>query len=89
MEAWGTSVERFFTWHVDLEALTTEAFAFVTDPYASRNERAVIHALNDMRPEVVDVLEAMVLDGTEDIADVAAYLTAVFAPQMPIQPSYG
>ncbi len=82
-------MDRFFTWHVDLEALTAEAFAFVTDPHASRNERAVIHALNDMRPEVVDVLEAMVLDGTEDLADVAAYLEAVFAPRMPVQPSFG
>ena len=50
----------FFTWTVDLDALTDEAFAFVTDPRASRNERDVIHALNDMRPDVVDVLESMV-----------------------------
>jgi wyosine [tRNA(Phe)-imidazoG37] synthetase (radical SAM superfamily) len=82
-------MDRFFSWHVDLDALTTEAHAFVTDPHASRNERTVIHALNDMRPEVVDVLEAMVLDGTEDRADVAAYLEAVFAPRMPVQPPPG
>ena len=82
-------MDRFFTWHVDLDALTKEAFAFVVDPRASRNDRAVIHALNDMRPEVVDVLEAMVLDGTEDLADVAAYLEAVFSTQIPIQPSFG
>jgi len=82
-------VNRFFTWTVDLEALTDEAFAFVTDPHASRNERPVIHALVDMRPDVVDVLEAMVLDGTEERADVEAYLSAIFSPTMPVQPAFG
>ena len=82
-------MDRFFTLSVNLDALTDEAFAFVIDPRASRNERPVIHALNDMRPEVVDVLEAMVLDGTEERDDVAAYLTAVFTSGMPIQPQQG
>ena len=69
---------RLFKWTVDLEALTDEAFAFVTDPHASRNDRAVIHELNDMQPEVVDVLESMVMDGTEERQDVEDYLTVVF-----------
>ena len=69
---------RFFQWNVDLDALTDEAFAFVTDPHPSRNERAVVQELHDVNPEVVDVLESMLLDGTEDRRDVADYLTAVF-----------
>jgi hypothetical protein len=69
---------RFFKWTVDLEALTDEAYAFVTDPHPSRNERAVVQELHDVNPEVVDVLESMLIDGTEDRQDVADYLTAVF-----------
>jgi hypothetical protein len=72
-------MERFFQMRVDTEALTNEAFAFVTDPLPSRNEREVIQALNDFNPELVDVLECMVLDGTEERADVAAFIDAVFA----------
>lgn len=69
---------RLFHWTVDLDALTDEAFAFVTDPHPSRNERPVIHELHDFNPEVVDVLESMLLDGTEERRDVEDYLTAVF-----------
>jgi hypothetical protein len=71
-------MSRFFKWTVDLEALTDEAYAFVTDPRPSRNERAVVQELHDVNPEVVDVLESMLIDGTEDRQDVADYLTAVF-----------
>lgn len=69
---------RFFRIQVDTEALTDAAFAFVTDPHPSRNERPVIQELNDLNPDVVDVLECMVMDGTEDRADVYAYIAAVF-----------
>lgn len=71
-------MNRFFRMRVDTVALTDEAFAFVTDPLPSRNEREVIQALNDYNPEIVDVLECMVLDGTEERADVAALIDAVF-----------
>lgn len=71
-------MRRFFTLNVDLEALTDEAFAFVTDPRPSRNERAVVQELNDINPDVVDVLESMLLDGTEERQDVEDYLMAVF-----------
>jgi hypothetical protein len=71
-------MSRFFKWTVDLEALTDEAYAFVTDPRPSRNERAVVQELHDVNPEVVDVLESMLIDGTEDRQDVADYLGAVF-----------
>lgn len=69
---------RLFQWNVDLNALTDEAFAFVTDPHPSRNERPVIHELHDVNPEVVDVLESMLIDGTEERQDVADFLNAVF-----------
>ena len=71
-------MNRIFKWTVDLDALTDEAFAFVTDPRPSRNERAVISELHDINPEVVDVLESMLIDGTDERKDVAAYLDAVF-----------
>ena len=74
-----TPMPQFFRIQVDTEALTDAAFAFVTDPHASRNERPVILELNEFNPEVVDVLECMVMDGTEERQDVAAYITAVFA----------
>ena len=71
-------MSRFFRLQVDEAALTDELFAFVTDPHPSRNERPVILELNDLAPEVVDVLECMVLDGTEARGDVAATVHAVF-----------
>ena len=69
---------RLFQWNVDLNALTDEAFAFVTDPKPSRNERAVIKELNELNPEFVDILECMVLDGTEERRDVSDLVDAVF-----------
>ena len=69
---------RLFRWNVDLDALTDEAFAFVSDPRPSRNDRAVITELHDVNPEIVDVLESMLLDGTEERQDVADYLGHLF-----------
>lgn len=69
---------RFFRLQVDTEILTDEMHAFVTDPTPRRNERPIIQELNDVAPEVVDVMEAMVLDGTEARDDVADYVEAVF-----------
>jgi hypothetical protein len=63
---------------VDLDKLTEAMFAFVTDPHPSRNERPIVQALNDVHPDSVDVMESMLLDGTEERADVAAYVHAVF-----------
>jgi hypothetical protein len=67
--------------HVDTEGLTDEAFAFVTDPRPSRTERPAIQELHDFMPEVVDVLECMVIDGTEERQDVADYIAAVFTAE--------
>jgi hypothetical protein len=71
-------MSRYFRIEVDQQALTDAAFEFVTDPHPSRNERPVVQALHDFNPEMVDVLECMVLDGTEERQDVADYIHAVF-----------
>ena len=69
---------RLFQIRVDTDALTDEAYAFVTDPTPKRNDRPFIQELQDLYPEMVDVLECMVIDGTEDRQDVADYVDAVF-----------
>jgi hypothetical protein len=66
----------FFQLLVDENGLTDALLEFVTDPRASRNEKPVIQDLHDLAPDMVPVLEAMVLDGVEDRADVAAYVHA-------------
>ncbi|MBA2597342.1 MAG: hypothetical protein M3Q50_03240 [Chloroflexota bacterium] len=76
------SLNPFFRYDVDLEALTDAMWAFVTDPRPTRNERPVVKALDDMHPDSVEVMEAMLLDGTEERADVAAYVGAVFGGQL-------
>jgi hypothetical protein len=68
----------FIRFDVDLDALTDAMWEFVTDPRPSRNERPVVKALDDIHPESVDVLESMLLDGTEERDDVAAYVAVVF-----------
>ena len=72
------TMSQFFRLQVDTVELTDAMFAFVTDPSPSRNERPIVLELNDTYPEAVDVLESMLLDGTEDRQDVAAYVDAVF-----------
>lgn len=69
-----------FRVQVDTERLTDEAHQFVTDPRPSRNEMPVIQELHDYFPQMVDVLECMVIDGTEERQDVADYIHAVFTP---------
>jgi hypothetical protein len=71
-------VNPFIRFDVDLESLTDAMWEFVTDPRPSRNERPVVKALDDIHPESVEVLESMLLDGTEERDDVAAYVAAVF-----------
>jgi len=71
---------RFFTLRVDLDELTDAMYGFVTDPTPARNEREVIRELDDINPDIVDVLECMVLDGTEERQDVADYANALFGP---------
>jgi len=70
-------MSRFFRLEVNEAALTEELFAFVTDPRASRGEREVIQELHDVAPEMVDVLESMVIDGVDHRLYVADYVHAV------------
>lgn len=74
-------MDRFVKFDVDINALTDEAHAFVVDPSPLRNDRPIVQELNDFNPDVVDILECMVLDGTEERGDVLAFMTAVFAPR--------
>ena len=69
-------VSPFFRLMVDENGLTDALLDFVTDPRASRNDRPVIQDLHDLAPGMVPILEAMVIDGVEDRADVAAYVHA-------------
>jgi hypothetical protein len=71
-------MSRFFRIQVDQDELTDELLAFVTDPKPSRNERPVIKELNEINPDFVDILECMVLDGTEERRDVSDLVHAVF-----------
>jgi hypothetical protein len=74
-------MSSFLRYDVDLEALTDAMFGFITDPHPSRNERPVVKALDDVHPDSVEVMEAMLLDGTEEREDVAAYVSVVFGGQ--------
>lgn len=67
-----------FRIQVDLDELTDAMFAFVSDPRPTRNNLPVVQELSDLHPESLDVLESMLLDGTEERADVAAYVETVF-----------
>jgi hypothetical protein len=80
-------MNRLFRIQVDTDALTDEAYAFVTDPTPKRNDRPIIQELHELYPEMVDVLECMVLDGTEDRQDVVAYVDAVFSSARPFSAS--
>jgi len=70
----------FFRLQVNLDDLTDAMFDFVTDPHPSRNDRPIVQELSDVNPDLVDVLECMVLDGTEARQDVADFVSAVFGP---------
>lgn len=71
---------NFFRLQVDVDELTDAMHGFVTDPTPRRNDRPIIKELDDINPDIVDVLECMVLDGTEERQDVADYVYAVFGP---------
>ena len=73
------SMSRFFRIMVDAEALTNALFEFVTDPYApSRNERPVVQELQTFAPEMIAVLENMILDGVDERQYIDEYIHAVF-----------
>ncbi len=74
-------MSRFFRLQVDLDDLTDAMHQFVTDPQPSRNDLPVVRELDDINHDLVDVLECMVLDGTEERQDVADFVHAVFGAQ--------
>jgi hypothetical protein len=71
-------MSHFFKLQVDLDELTDAMYEFVTEPTARRNDLPIVKELDDVNPEIVDVMECMVLDGTDARQDVAAYVNAVF-----------
>ena len=73
----------FFRLVADHDQLTDAMYEFVTDPSPTRNDRPIIQELSDINHDLVDVLEMMVIDGTEDRGDVAGFVSAVFDPQGP------
>ena len=73
-------MSHFFRLQVDLDELTDAMHEFVTEPTPKRNQLPIVQELDDVNPDIVDVLECMVLDGTEDRQDIAAYVHAIFGP---------
>jgi hypothetical protein len=65
----------------DLDSVTDVCFGFVTDPSPRRGQRLAIVELQDIAPQVVDVLESMLIDGVEDRPDIAEYVQYVFGPR--------
>jgi hypothetical protein len=76
-------MSHFFRLQVDLDELTDAMHEFVTEPTARRNDLPIVRELDDVNPDIVDVLECMVLDGTEARQDVADYVHAIFGPHGP------
>lgn len=71
-------MSQFFRIKVDEEALTSALFEFVVEPDAtSRNELPVISVLHEVAPDMVPVLECMVIDGVDERHYVADYVRAV------------
>lgn len=71
-------MNRFFRLAVDEAELTDALYDFVTDPDAdSRNTRPVILELNDVAPEIVEVMESMLLDGVDERHYVHDYVHAI------------
>lgn len=68
---------------IDTDRLVDEMLAFVTDPSPHRNSREIVRVLDQLQPQSIEVLEAMVLDGTDAREDVAAYVAELFAPSSP------
>jgi uncharacterized protein YndB with AHSA1/START domain len=69
---------RFFRIQVNEGALTDALFDFVADPSASRNNRPVVRELHTFAPEMVSVLENMILDGVKERHYIADYIHFVF-----------
>lgn len=76
---------RYFRMVIDDEdAFTDAVLAFVTAPTRSRNQMPVLEELHEYAPEVVPVLEHMVIDGVEDRQFIADYLRAAFGGHLEV-----
>jgi hypothetical protein len=82
-------MSKFFRIVVDEPALTDELFAFVTDPRASRNQRPVVEELQELFPDMIPVLEHMVVDGVDERHHVADYVQAAIGhARLAVQPNW-
>jgi hypothetical protein len=71
-------MNRFFRLNVEEGVLADALYEFVVDPRASsRNALPVILELNDVAPEMVEVMESMILDGVDERHYVADYVHAI------------
>jgi hypothetical protein len=71
-------MSEFFHVQVDEDKLTDALYEYVVDPDASsRNERPVISVLHEVAPDMVPVMECMVIDGVDERHYVADYVHAV------------
>lgn len=75
-------MSRFFRLQVDEPALTDALFKFVVDPTPARNERPVIHELHEINPDMVSVLEHMIIDGVDQRNYVEEYVRAVLGEML-------
>lgn len=73
---------RFFRLQVDEPALTDALFKFVVDPTPARNNRPVIHELHEINPDMVSVLEHMILDGVDQRYYVEEYVRAALGEML-------
>jgi hypothetical protein len=72
---------RFFRVMINITALTEALYTFVTTSSAlERNAQPVVEELSTFAPEVLGVMESMLLDGVEEKADIEEYIQAVFGP---------
>ncbi len=78
LESSSSSPSHFFRIQVDEVVLTDALFDFVADPHTSRNNRPVVHELHTFAPEMVSVLENMILDGVRERHHVADYIHFIF-----------
>lgn len=75
-------MSRFFRLQVDEPALTEALFRFVIDPTPARSQRPVIHELHEINPEMVSVLETMVIDGVSQRRYVEEYVAAALGEML-------
>lgn len=54
--------------------MTDTLFVYVRDPQTTHQVRHVLHALHGVAPDLVPLLEHMILDGVTEREHVAAYV---------------